>query len=38
MNSREREKAEMDNPRRHDTTPAIKAAVEAVRILIEKES
>ncbi|MDR2729271.1 MAG: uridine phosphorylase [Treponema sp.] len=36
--NQEREKAGMDNPRCHDTAPAIKTAVEAVRILIEKEN
>ena len=35
--NQEREKAEMSNPRCHDTEGAIKTAVEAVRILIERE-
>jgi uridine phosphorylase len=32
--NQEREKAGMSNPKCHDTEPAIKAAVEAVRILM----
>ncbi|MCL2269874.1 MAG: uridine phosphorylase, partial [Treponema sp.] len=32
--NQEREKAGMSNPRCHDTEPAIKTAVEALRILI----
>jgi len=35
--NQEREKAGMDNPRCHDTEGAIKTAVEAVRILIERD-
>ena len=35
--NQERERAGMSNPRCHDTEAAIKTAVEAVRILIEKE-
>ena len=35
--NQELEKAGMSNPRCHDTEPGIKAAVEAVRILIGKE-
>ncbi|MCL2184336.1 MAG: uridine phosphorylase [Treponema sp.] len=35
--NQEREKAGLDNPRCHDTEPAIKTAVEALRILIRNE-
>jgi len=35
--NQERERNGLDNPHSHDTTLAIKAAVEAVRILIERE-
>jgi uridine phosphorylase len=35
--NQEREKAGMDNPHCHDTSRAIKTAVEAVRVLIERE-
>jgi len=35
--NQEREKAGLDNPNCHDTTNAIKTAVEAVRILIKNE-
>jgi len=35
--NQERERAGMSNPKSHDTSPAIKAAVEAVRLLIEKD-
>ncbi|MCL2765398.1 MAG: uridine phosphorylase [Treponema sp.] len=35
--NQEREKAGLSNPHSHDTTNAIKTAVEAVRILMEKE-
>jgi len=35
--NQEREKAGMDNPHCHDTTLAIKTAVEAIRVLIERE-
>jgi len=34
--NQEREKAGLENPRSHDTEPAIKAAVEAVKILLEQ--
>ena len=36
--NQERERAGMSNPKSHDTSPAIKAAIEAVRILIEQSS
>ena len=36
--NQERERAGMSNPKSHDTSPAIKAAIEAVRILIERSS
>ena len=36
--NQERESRGMTNPNCHDTTPAIEAAVEAVRILIERET
>ena len=35
--NQERGRAGMPNPKSHDTSPGIKAAVEAVRILIERE-
>ena len=35
--NQEREKAGMDNPHSHDTSLAIKTAVEAVRLLIKKD-
>jgi uridine phosphorylase len=35
--NQERERAGMSNPKSHDTSPAIKTAVEAVRLLIERE-
>jgi uridine phosphorylase len=35
--NQEREKAGMDNPHCHDTSLAIKTAVEAIRVLIERE-
>ena len=35
--NQEREKTGMDNPKCHDTEAAIKAAVEAVRILLKRE-
>ena len=35
--NQERERAGMDNPHCHDTSLAIKTAVEAIRILIERE-
>ena len=35
--NQERERAGMSNPHCHDTEPAIKTAVEAIRILIEQE-
>jgi uridine phosphorylase len=36
--NQERERAGMSNPNSHDTSLAIKTAVEAIRILIEKEA
>jgi uridine phosphorylase len=36
--NQERERAGMSNPHSHDTSPAIKTAVEAIRILIGKEA
>jgi uridine phosphorylase len=36
--NQERERNGMSNPQSHDTSPAIKTAIEAVRILIEKET
>jgi len=36
--NQERSRNGLDNPNCHDTTLAIKTAVEAVRILIEKEN
>jgi len=33
--NQERERAGMSNPQSHDTSPGIKAAIEAIRILIE---
>jgi uridine phosphorylase len=35
--NQERERQGLDNPHCHDTSPAIKTAVEALRILIERE-
>ncbi|MCL1928036.1 MAG: uridine phosphorylase [Treponema sp.] len=35
--NQEREKAKMENPHVHDTSLAIKTAVEAIRVLVEKE-
>jgi uridine phosphorylase len=36
--NQEREKSGMTNPQSHDTEPAIRTAIEAVRILIERDS
>jgi uridine phosphorylase len=35
--NQEREKAGLENPRCHDTEPAIKTAIEAIRILLARE-